>query len=88
MNTIQRIPCHQMQFTCMDDLITTNNPVRIISPFVDKLDLAKLSISHSKAIKRWADEKTAQQHSGAHAGNTDQLLSQGKGKYLWDRAAQ
>ena len=44
MNTIQGIPRHQMQFTSLDDFIGTENSVRIIDAFVEKLDLGKLGI--------------------------------------------
>ena len=45
MNTIQGIPRRQMQFTSLDDFIGTENAVRIIDAFVEKLDLVKLGIS-------------------------------------------
>ena len=44
MNTIQGIPRHQMQFTSLDDFIGTENSVRIIDAFVEKLHLVKLGI--------------------------------------------
>ena len=46
MNIIQGIPRHQMQFTRLDNFIGTENSVRIIDAFVEKLDLAKLGICH------------------------------------------
>ena len=52
MNTIQGIPRHQMQFTSLDDFIGTENSVRIIDAFVEKLDLVKLGISTTKATKQ------------------------------------
>ena len=45
MNTIQGIPRHQMQFSSLDNLIGTENSVRIIDAFVEKLDFGKLGIS-------------------------------------------
>ena len=44
MNTIQGIPRYQMQFTSLDDFIGTENSVRIIDAFAEKLDSVKLSI--------------------------------------------
>ena len=42
MNTIQGIPCFQMQFTSLDDFIAGDNPVRIIDALVEKLNMATL----------------------------------------------
>ena len=52
MNTIQGIPRHQMQFTSLDDFIGTENAVRIIDAFVEKLDLVKLGILSTNATKQ------------------------------------
>ena len=49
MNIIQEIPRHQMQFNSLDDFIGTENAVRIIDAFLEKLDLVKLGISTTKA---------------------------------------
>ncbi|MGI3128526.1 hypothetical protein [Nitratireductor sp. PBL-C9] len=38
---------HQASFlpACLEDYVDTNNPVRVISAFVDELDLAELSFA-------------------------------------------
>lgn len=38
---------HQVQFSSLDDLIASNNVVRIIDAFVEKLDVIKIGIAHS-----------------------------------------
>ena len=52
MNIIQEITRHQMQFNSLDDFIGTENAVRIIDAFLEKLDLVKLGISSTKARKQ------------------------------------
>lgn len=44
MKIIEGISRQQMQFTSLDELIATDNPVRIIDAFVDKLDLLQIGI--------------------------------------------
>lgn len=41
-----------MQFTSLDDLIATDNPVRIIDAFVEKLDVKQLGIGPASADKQ------------------------------------
>src|SRR5436190_7314544 len=59
MKTIQGTSRQQMQFTSLDDLVATDNPVRILDAFVEKLDpiaigLSKLGIR----LQRIAKQKT------------------------------
>ncbi len=42
MNRIQEISRDQVEFSCLNDLIGKDNPVRVMDAFVDKLDLSKL----------------------------------------------
>jgi radical SAM protein with 4Fe4S-binding SPASM domain len=42
MNRIHGIARDQIEFSCLEDLIGKNNPVRVMDAFVDKLDLSKL----------------------------------------------
>ena len=44
MKIIQGTSRHQMQFSSLDNLIASDNPVRIIDVFVEKLELTKLGI--------------------------------------------
>ena len=44
MNTIQGISRHKMQFPSLDDFIGTENSVRSIDAFVEKLNHGKLGI--------------------------------------------
>ena len=62
MNIIQGIPRHQIQFTSLDEFIGTENAVRIIHAFVEKLDLVKLGISSTQSTKM-------QDHSKSFYGN-------------------
>jgi transposase len=52
MKTITGTSRHQMQFTNLDDLIATDNPVRIIDAFGEKLDLKQLGIRHQASDKQ------------------------------------
>jgi transposase len=52
MKTIRGIPRQQMQFTCLEDLVAADNPVRIIDAFVEKLDLSKIGIQQRNANKQ------------------------------------
>jgi transposase len=61
MKIIQGTSRQQMQFSSLDDLIATDNPVRILDAFVEKLDpiaigLSKLGIDHKKTIKQQASK--------------------------------
>ena len=49
MKIVQGTSRQQMQFISLDDLITADNPVRIIDAFVEKLDLPKLGIDQHNA---------------------------------------
>ncbi len=52
MKTIKGISRQQLQFSSLDDQITSDNPVRIIDAFVEKLDLKRLGIAaHGQKIK-------------------------------------
>lgn len=42
MNRIQGISRHQIEFSCLEDAISLENPVRVVDAFVDKLDLNQL----------------------------------------------
>ena len=44
MKIIKGTSRQQVQFTSLDDLIATTNPVRIIDAFVDKLELSQMGI--------------------------------------------
>ncbi len=52
MQIIKGTSHQQMQFTSLDDLISTDNPVRIIDAFIEKLDLKQLGIAHQPAAKQ------------------------------------
>lgn len=45
MHFIEGINRHQMQFLSPDDIITQDNPVRIIDVFVDKVDLHQIGVA-------------------------------------------
>jgi transposase len=44
MHFVQGTNRHQMQFTSPDDMITSDNPVRIIDAFVDKVDVQRIGV--------------------------------------------
>lgn len=44
MHFIQGTNRHQMQFLSPDDMITSDNPVRIIDAFVDKVDVQRIGV--------------------------------------------
>lgn len=52
MKIIQGTSRQQMQFISLDDLITFDNPVRILDAFVERLDLSKIGIDQHSAAKR------------------------------------
>ena len=66
MKIIRGISRQQMQFTSLDDLIATNNPVRIIDAFVEKLDLSQIG------IKQHSNKQ--QTHGGGAPRFDDKLL--------------
>ena len=68
MRTIQGVSRHQIEFGCLNDLISADNPVRVIDAFVDKLDTVKLGIQY----------ESVKQQKGVDAGGAprfdDKLL--------------
>ncbi|HYM93849.1 MAG TPA: hypothetical protein VET23_06905 [Chitinophagaceae bacterium] len=52
MKIIQGRSRRQMQFSSLDDLIGTDNPVRIIDAFVEKLDVKQLGIGPAATDKQ------------------------------------
>jgi transposase len=42
MNQIHGIARDQIEFSCLEDMIGKDSPVRVMDAFVDKLDLSKL----------------------------------------------
>jgi transposase len=67
MKTIQGADRHQIQFTSLNDMITDDNPVRIIDAFVEKLELAKLGIAQQTTA-------TSKTNTGGAPRFDDQLL--------------
>jgi transposase len=45
MNRIKGISRQQVEFGCLEDLISLDNPVRVVDAFVDKLDLSKMGFT-------------------------------------------
>ncbi len=48
MKNIQGTSRQQMQFNSLDDLVSTDNPVRILDVFVEKLDLLRIGIGQRR----------------------------------------
>jgi hypothetical protein len=48
MNRIQGLSRQQLEFGCLEDLISKENAVRVMDAFVDKLDLSKLVFQQRK----------------------------------------
>ena len=64
MKTIQGISRQQMQFTNLDDLIVTDNPVRILDAFVEKLDPLALGLSKIGIEQRSAKQQQTKTNPG------------------------
>ena len=60
MQFIQGQPRHQTYFATLEDQVTTDNPVRLIDAFIDKLDLQKLgfqkTVHHSEGRPPYAPQ--------------------------------
>jgi transposase len=69
MKIIQGTSRQQMQFSSLDDFVSTENPVRIIDAFVEKLDLKKIGIGETKRQK-----KQPATHPGGAPRYEDKLL--------------
>ena len=70
MKIIRGTSRQQMQFISLDDLITRDNPVRIIDAFVDKLDVKQLGIGHAAADK----QQSSKSNPGGAPRFDDKLL--------------
>jgi len=69
MKTIQGTSRHQMQFSSLEDLVATDNPVRILDAFAEKLDLQKLGIA-----QRSVNRKQIKSNPGGAPHFDDKLL--------------
>jgi transposase len=49
MNRIQGLLRQQVEFGCLKDVVSNENPVRVMDAFVDKLDLSKMGFVQRKA---------------------------------------
>jgi transposase len=49
MNRIQGLSRQQVEFGCLEDTVSNENPVRVMDAFVDKLDLSKLGFVQREA---------------------------------------
>lgn len=58
-----------MQFNCLDDFITSDNPLRIIDAFVEKLDLPKTGIQYKAT-----DKQQTKSNAGGAPRFDDKLL--------------
>ena len=47
MQFIQGNNRHQTYFSTLEDQVTADNPVRLMDPFIDKLDLQKLGFTNT-----------------------------------------
>ena len=70
MKIIQGTSRHQMQFISLDDFITSDNPVRIIDAFVEKLDITRLGIHRLPAMK----QQSSKINPGGAPGFDNKLL--------------
>jgi len=74
MKTIQGISRQQMQFTNLDDLIVTDNPVRILDAFVEKLDALAIGLSKIGIEQRSAKQQQTKTNLGGAPGFDAKLL--------------
>ena len=63
MKIIQGVSRHQMQFSNLDDLVSADNPVRIIDAFIEKLDSERVGIKKLQSQQTKANEGGAPRFS-------------------------
>ncbi len=47
MDFIRGTSRHQLQFSCLEDNISSDNPARLLDAFVDHLDLSQIGINNT-----------------------------------------
>jgi transposase len=69
MKIIKGINRHQVQFSSLDEQIASDNPVRILEAFVERLDMRIIGIQQNKSVKQ-----TVKANAGGAPRYADRLL--------------